>query len=162
MNVTGEKEQDPDPFVRGTGRIRIIGCHGLKHCDQEHCQFEVPYINTIILSTGTVQHNTLALYHLLLTKSAVIFSLLCRLLLAHGADVNAQSSSGNTPLMYACAGGHEDVSTVYHLTRLVRDASSIILKNVIAQLSLLPPSPPPSEFRTNENNSISAMDALRN
>jgi hypothetical protein len=32
-------------------------------------------------------------------------------LLAHGADVNAQSSSGNTPLMYACAGGHEDVST---------------------------------------------------
>ena len=26
-----------------------------------------------------------------------------------GADVNAQSSSGNTPLMYACAGGHEEV-----------------------------------------------------
>ncbi|XP_067003505.2 ankyrin repeat domain-containing protein 17 isoform X3 [Anabrus simplex] len=32
-----------------------------------------------------------------------------RLLIAHGADVNAQSSSGNTPLMYACAGGHEEV-----------------------------------------------------
>ena len=32
-----------------------------------------------------------------------------KLLLAHGADVNAQSSSGNTPLMYACAGGHEAV-----------------------------------------------------
>jgi ankyrin repeat protein len=47
----------------------------------------------------------------------VIFSLLFRLLLAHGADVNAQSSSGNTPLMYACAGGHEDVSTLYHSTR---------------------------------------------
>lgn len=31
-----------------------------------------------------------------------------RLLIAHGADVNAQSTSGNTPLMYACAGGHED------------------------------------------------------
>ena len=35
-----------------------------------------------------------------------------RLLIAHGADVNAQSSSGNTPLMYACAGGHEDVVRV--------------------------------------------------
>ena len=35
-----------------------------------------------------------------------------RLLLEHGADVNAQSSSGNTPLMYACAGGHEDVVTL--------------------------------------------------
>ncbi|XP_033224897.1 ankyrin repeat domain-containing protein 17-like isoform X3 [Belonocnema kinseyi] len=32
-----------------------------------------------------------------------------RLLIAHGADVNAQSTSGNTPLMYACAGGHEEV-----------------------------------------------------
>ncbi|KAF5307348.1 hypothetical protein FQR65_LT07065 [Abscondita terminalis] len=32
-----------------------------------------------------------------------------RLLVAHGADVNAQSSSGNTPLMYGCAGGHTDV-----------------------------------------------------
>ncbi|XP_050430101.1 ankyrin repeat domain-containing protein 17 isoform X3 [Adelges cooleyi] len=31
-----------------------------------------------------------------------------RLLLAHGADVNALSSTGNTPLMYACAGGHVD------------------------------------------------------
>lgn len=31
-----------------------------------------------------------------------------RLLIAHGADVNAVSSSGNTPLMYACAGGHEE------------------------------------------------------
>lgn len=29
-----------------------------------------------------------------------------RLLISHGADVNAQSSTGNTPLMYACAGGH--------------------------------------------------------
>lgn len=35
-----------------------------------------------------------------------------RLLISHGADVNAQSSSGNTPLMYACAGGHEDVVLV--------------------------------------------------
>jgi len=35
-----------------------------------------------------------------------------RLLLEHGADVNAQSSSGNTPLMYACAGGHEEVVTL--------------------------------------------------
>ncbi|XP_060527199.1 ankyrin repeat domain-containing protein 17-like isoform X2 [Cylas formicarius] len=32
-----------------------------------------------------------------------------RLLVHHGADVNAQSTSGNTPLMYACAGGHTDV-----------------------------------------------------
>ncbi|XP_025832280.1 ankyrin repeat domain-containing protein 17 isoform X2 [Agrilus planipennis] len=32
-----------------------------------------------------------------------------RLLVAHGADVNAQSSSGNTPLMYGCAGGHTEV-----------------------------------------------------
>ncbi|XP_015377737.1 PREDICTED: ankyrin repeat domain-containing protein 17-like isoform X3 [Diuraphis noxia] len=31
-----------------------------------------------------------------------------RLLLAHGAVVNALSSTGNTPLMYACAGGHVD------------------------------------------------------
>lgn len=31
-----------------------------------------------------------------------------RLLISHGADVNAQSSTGNTPLMYACAGGHVD------------------------------------------------------
>ncbi|XP_059621039.1 ankyrin repeat and KH domain-containing protein mask isoform X3 [Phlebotomus argentipes] len=29
-----------------------------------------------------------------------------KLLISHGADVNAQSSTGNTPLMYACAGGH--------------------------------------------------------
>ena len=35
-----------------------------------------------------------------------------RLLIAHGADVNAQSSSGNTPLMYECARGHEDVVRV--------------------------------------------------
>ncbi|XP_044743261.1 ankyrin repeat and KH domain-containing protein 1 isoform X4 [Chrysoperla carnea] len=35
-----------------------------------------------------------------------------RLLIAHGADVNAQSSSGNTPLMYGCAGGHEEVVRV--------------------------------------------------
>ncbi|XP_063991505.1 ankyrin repeat domain-containing protein 17 isoform X6 [Diachasmimorpha longicaudata] len=34
------------------------------------------------------------------------------LLIAHGADVNAQSTSGNTPLMYGCAGGHEDVVKV--------------------------------------------------
>ncbi|KAF7285836.1 ankyrin repeat and KH domain-containing protein 1-like isoform X5 [Rhynchophorus ferrugineus] len=32
-----------------------------------------------------------------------------RLLVHHGADVNAQSTSGNTPLMYACAGGHTEV-----------------------------------------------------
>ncbi|XP_017781821.1 PREDICTED: ankyrin repeat domain-containing protein 17-like isoform X2 [Nicrophorus vespilloides] len=32
-----------------------------------------------------------------------------KLLVAHGADVNAQSTSGNTPLMYGCAGGHQDV-----------------------------------------------------
>ncbi|KAJ8935953.1 hypothetical protein NQ314_012575 [Rhamnusium bicolor] len=32
-----------------------------------------------------------------------------RLLVAHGADVNAQSTSGNTPLMYGCAGGHTEV-----------------------------------------------------
>ena len=31
------------------------------------------------------------------------------LLIAHGTDVNAQSSSGNTPLMYVCGGGHEEV-----------------------------------------------------
>ncbi|XP_024080647.1 ankyrin repeat domain-containing protein 17-like isoform X3 [Cimex lectularius] len=35
-----------------------------------------------------------------------------RLLIHHGADVNAQSSSGNTPLMYACAGGHLDAVRV--------------------------------------------------
>ncbi|XP_011496279.1 PREDICTED: ankyrin repeat and KH domain-containing protein 1-like [Ceratosolen solmsi marchali] len=34
------------------------------------------------------------------------------LLIAHGADVNAHSTSGNTPLMYACAGGHEEVVRV--------------------------------------------------
>ncbi|KMQ91742.1 ankyrin repeat domain-containing protein 17, partial [Lasius niger] len=34
------------------------------------------------------------------------------LLIAHGADVNAQSTSGNTPLMYGCAGGHEEVVRV--------------------------------------------------
>ncbi|CAH0553399.1 unnamed protein product [Brassicogethes aeneus] len=32
-----------------------------------------------------------------------------KLLVAHGADVNAQSTSGNTPLMYGCAGGHTEV-----------------------------------------------------
>jgi hypothetical protein len=101
LNVIGEKEHDPDPLVKryGSGSSDVT--------DPENCQFEVPYINTIVLSTGTVQHNTLALYNLLLTKSHVIFSLLFRLLLA----VNAQSSSGDTPLKYACAGGHEDVST---------------------------------------------------
>ena len=35
-----------------------------------------------------------------------------RLLIHHGADVNAQSSSGNTPLMYACVSGHEEVVRV--------------------------------------------------
>ncbi|XP_006817520.1 ankyrin repeat and KH domain-containing protein 1-like [Saccoglossus kowalevskii] len=35
-----------------------------------------------------------------------------RLLLAHGADINAQSSTGNTPLMYTCNGGHEDAVKV--------------------------------------------------
>ncbi|BES92174.1 multiple ankyrin repeats single kh domain [Nesidiocoris tenuis] len=35
-----------------------------------------------------------------------------RLLIHHGADVNAQSSSGNTPLMYACAGGHVEAVRV--------------------------------------------------
>lgn len=40
-----------------------------------------------------------------------------RLLIAHGADVNAQSSSGNTPLMYACAGGHEEVGRSGMTTR---------------------------------------------
>ncbi|XP_029680078.1 ankyrin repeat and KH domain-containing protein 1-like [Formica exsecta] len=34
------------------------------------------------------------------------------LLIAHGADVNAQSTTGNTPLMYGCAGGHEEVVRV--------------------------------------------------
>lgn len=34
-----------------------------------------------------------------------------KLLLAHGADVNAESSSGHTPLMWACAQGHEAVVT---------------------------------------------------
>ena len=32
-----------------------------------------------------------------------------KLLIHHGADVNAQSSCGNTPLMLACANGHEQV-----------------------------------------------------
>ena len=32
-----------------------------------------------------------------------------KLLISHGADVNAQSSSGNTPLMYACASGKLDL-----------------------------------------------------
>lgn len=35
-----------------------------------------------------------------------------KLLLKHGADVNAQSSTGSTPLMFACAGGHEEVVRV--------------------------------------------------
>ena len=33
-------------------------------------------------------------------------------LLKHGADVNIQSSSGNTPLINACVGGYEDVVTL--------------------------------------------------
>ena len=32
-----------------------------------------------------------------------------RLLLEHGADVNAQSQAGNTALIYACCGGYEEV-----------------------------------------------------
>lgn len=32
-----------------------------------------------------------------------------KLLLSHGAHVNAKTPQGNTPLMYACAGGHIDV-----------------------------------------------------
>lgn len=32
-----------------------------------------------------------------------------RLLLGHGADPNAQSATGYTPLMYACGGGHVEV-----------------------------------------------------
>ncbi|XP_034251058.1 ankyrin repeat domain-containing protein 17 isoform X2 [Thrips palmi] len=35
-----------------------------------------------------------------------------KLLINHGADVNAQSSSGNTPLMYGCAGGYSEVVKV--------------------------------------------------
>lgn len=35
-----------------------------------------------------------------------------RLLISHGADVNATSSSNNTPLMYACAGGHVEAVKV--------------------------------------------------
>ncbi|KAK6627845.1 hypothetical protein RUM44_010324 [Polyplax serrata] len=35
-----------------------------------------------------------------------------KLLINHGAEVNAQSCSGNTPLMYACSGGHEAVVRV--------------------------------------------------
>ncbi|KAG5844228.1 hypothetical protein ANANG_G00160140 [Anguilla anguilla] len=35
-----------------------------------------------------------------------------KLLLVHGADVNAQSSTGNTALTYACAGGFVDVVKV--------------------------------------------------
>ena len=35
-----------------------------------------------------------------------------KLLLQHGANVNAQSSSGNTALHYACCGGYEDVVLV--------------------------------------------------
>lgn len=35
-----------------------------------------------------------------------------KLLISHGAEVNAQSSTGNTPLMYACSGGHEAVVRV--------------------------------------------------
>lgn len=31
-----------------------------------------------------------------------------RLLISHGADVNAQSATGNTPLMLACIAGHVD------------------------------------------------------
>jgi len=32
-----------------------------------------------------------------------------KLLISHGADVNAQSACGNSPLMYACSSGHEDI-----------------------------------------------------
>lgn len=35
-----------------------------------------------------------------------------RMLISHGAKVNAQSSTGCTPLMYACAGGHQEVILV--------------------------------------------------
>ena len=35
-----------------------------------------------------------------------------RYLLKQGADVNAESSSGKTPLLYACIGGYEDVVTL--------------------------------------------------
>jgi len=45
-----------------------------------------------------------------------------KLLISHGADVNAQSTSGNTPLMYACAGGHvECVKTLLAKNANVED-----------------------------------------
>ena len=50
-----------------------------------------------------------------------------RLLIAHGADVNAQSSSGNTLLMYACGGGQEEV------VRMLLEASA----NVEAGYSII-------------------------
>ncbi|XP_050294137.1 ankyrin repeat and KH domain-containing protein 1-like isoform X2 [Anthonomus grandis grandis] len=42
-----------------------------------------------------------------------------RLLVHHGADVNAQSTSGNTPLMYACAGGHTEVSILEEVVKFL-------------------------------------------
>ncbi|XP_029659859.1 ankyrin repeat domain-containing protein 17-like [Formica exsecta] len=37
---------------------------------------------------------------------------LVKWLINHGIDVNTQSTFGNTPLMYGCAGGHEEVVRV--------------------------------------------------
>ena len=58
-----------------------------------------------------------------------------RLLIAHGADVNAQSSSGNTPLMYACAGGHEDVVRVLLEAGAHVEVSSTLLTLKIINLT---------------------------
>ena len=60
-----------------------------------------------------IQHHLRKIFSIVLEKYLASSCLdIVRLLIAHGADVNAQSSSGNTPLMYACAGGHEDVVRV--------------------------------------------------
>ena len=48
-----------------------------------------------------------------------------KLLISHGADVNAQSSSGNTPLMYACASGK-----LVHGTKVILKITQPILKSI--------------------------------
>nr|XP_018668743.1 ankyrin repeat domain-containing protein 17 isoform X3 [Ciona intestinalis] len=54
----------------------------------------------------------------LMEASSGGYSDIVRLLLSHGADVNATSNTGNTALTYACCGGYEDV------VRLLVDAGA--------------------------------------
>ena len=51
-------------------------------------------------------------------------------MLSNAADVNAQSSSGNTPLMYACASGHAEV-----VRSLLESGNSNSSRNVLKTIT---------------------------